>query len=111
MPIVRKTIIALAALGAVAVSFASPAHAWWRGGVVVGVAPVPYFFGPPVVYPPYYYPPVYAPPPVSYAPAPSVTGRACYAGPYVCPLEVAVPTGNPCSCPTNGGGRIGGRAN
>jgi hypothetical protein len=41
----------------------SHAHAYWRGGVWVGVGPaVPY-------YPP---PPVYVPPPVIYAPPPPV---------------------------------------
>ena len=28
-------------------------------------------------------------------------GQACYAGPYVCPLEAPSPVGAPCSCPTN----------
>jgi len=108
--IFQKTFIALAAVGVLAMGFAAPAHAWWRGGVFVGVAPVPFLVGPPVVYPPYYYPPAYYPPPVTYTPAPSAPGRACYAGTYVCPLDQAVPSGSSCSCPTNGGGRAGGRA-
>jgi hypothetical protein len=107
----RRSAIALAAVGALAISHATPAHAWVRGGVFFGVAPVPFFVGPPVVYPPYYYPPAYYPPPVTYSPAPgAVSGRACYSGNYVCPLDQSVPAGTACSCPTNGGGRIGGRA-
>jgi len=106
----RKSIIAGAAVAALAVSYAAPAHAWWRGGVVV--APFPFVVGPPVVYPPYYYPPAYYPPPAAYTPAPSTVqgGRACYAGGYVCPLNQPIPSGAACSCPTNGGGRIGGTA-
>lgn len=64
-------VAALAVLGAVAVP--GSAHAWWRGGVGVGiwvppvvVAPAPVYRAPPVYYAP---PPAYyAPPPVVYAP-------------------------------------------
>ena len=105
----RSAVIRLllpAALALAAVTAPSAAHAWWRCGV--------YFDFPPVVigpaapayyYPPYYPPPYYAPPP-GYAPA---AGQACYAGPYVCPLESPLAVGAPCSCPTNDG-RAGGRA-
>ncbi len=117
----HKSMIAVAAVGALAVSYSAPAHAWWRGGVVF--APIPFFAPPPVVYPPYYYPPAYyppPPPPAAYTADPGYApngvpgevagGRACYAGGYVCPLNQPVPPGGACSCPTNSGGRIGGRA-
>lgn len=90
----------------------TPAHAWWRGGVVVGIAPPPLYFGPPVYAPPpvYYAPPpvVYAPPPFYVAP-PSRYSQTCYAGPYTCPLQPPGPAGSPCSCPANQG-RAYGRA-
>ena len=79
----------------------SPAHAWrhwgWGWGPGIIIAP-PVFIAPPPVY--------YAPPPSYYAPR--AAGEACYAGPYVCPLERPGPQGAPCSCPTNNG-RAGGR--
>src|SRR5579862_2518669 len=83
----------LAAL-AFAAAAPTPAKAWWRGGVYFGIAPAPYYYGPPVVYPPIAYPPLaYAAPPVIYAPpgtypgSPPLAGQACYAGAYVCPLQ------------------------
>jgi hypothetical protein len=98
---VRFLLIAVAA-GIVAAP--APAHAWrhwgWGPGIVVGIPP------PVVVAPPGYY---YAPPPAYYY-APPPAGQACYAGPYVCPLDQPGPFGAPCSCPTNtgrAGGRIG----
>jgi hypothetical protein len=109
----------IAASAAVAVGlglFAAPgtANAWWRGGVFIGapvvVGPV---YPPPVYYPP---PPVYyaPPPPVVYAPpgatAPSQSAQSCYAGPYVCPLQYAMPAGATCSCYSNQGQPIPGRA-
>jgi hypothetical protein len=108
----RSAVIALTVAGAVAVSVPTPAHAWYRGGFFFGVAPFPVVVGPPVVYapPPYYAPGYYPPPPVAYTPAPGAIGRACYSGPYVCPLSAPVPVGGACSCPTNGGGRVGGRS-
>jgi hypothetical protein len=114
----RHGMIAFAALVAVAIGFATPAQAWWRGGVFVGVAPLPFFVGPPVVYPyyppPYYAPPYYAPG-VTYSPipgnvSPGSSGRSCYAASYVCPLDQNIAPGGACSCPSNTGGRIGGRA-
>lgn len=85
------------------VAVPAPAFAWrhggWGPGVFIGIVP------PVVVAPPGYY---YAPPAYYYAPQPA--GQACYAGPYVCPLDQPGPMGAPCSCPTNtgrAGGRIG----
>jgi hypothetical protein len=116
----RPRVAALGILALGSVALASPAHAWWRGGVVVGVAPPPFYFGPPVYYPP---PPVvYAPPPVVYAPpgpaygAPGVYSpppgfaQSCYAGPYMCPLTQSFPAGSACSCPDNYGRRVYGQA-
>lgn len=92
---------------------AAPAHAYWRGGVVVGVpfgpffVPPPLFIGPPVVYSP---PPVvFAPqPPIVYAapPPPPSAGQSCVAGPYVCPLTGPANIGASCSCPSNQGNRV-----
>ena len=64
---------------------------------------------------PYYPPPVYyAPPPVVYAAPPvyyeapvQASNGSCYAGPYVCPLNVAVPAGAQCSCPGRTGAVYG----
>lgn len=97
----------LATLALLAVGAAPPAaHAWWRGGVTFGVAPyAPYV--PPYRY--YYPPPVVYAPPAYYYPAPPPAGRACFAGPYTCPLAVASPINAPCSCPSNDGGRAAGR--
>jgi hypothetical protein len=62
VPLFGTALMALVFVGA----FAAPAHAWWRGGVWVGVAPAPYYYAPPHYYAP---PPVvYAPPPVYYPP-------------------------------------------
>ncbi len=76
----------------------SAAHAFWRGGVFIGVPPV--VVGPPA----YYVPPVYYAPPVTYVPA--ARGRSCYAGAYVCPMAVVRPVGEGCSCPAEGGRRV-----
>jgi len=109
---VFRLIPALAA--AVAGAFLLLPHdalAWGRVGVFIGVPPV--VFGPPVYAPPprfYYPPPVYYPAPSYYvAPVarPAPPGFTCYAGPYVCPLEVIHPVNAPCSCPAYGG-RVGG---
>jgi uncharacterized membrane protein len=97
--------IALAMAGTL--FFPGSAQAWWRHGPHWGGG---IYIGPPVYVPP---PPVYYPPPAYYAPptyyGPAATG-GCYAGPYVCPLQGATPAGAPCSCPTNEGGRVAGRA-
>jgi hypothetical protein len=89
-------------------------------GFFVGPGFVPFgfpIFAPPVIYaaPPIFYaaPPVYAPPAVIYdpqAPSAGVAADRCYAGAYVCPLNAPNPAGSPCSCPTNDGGRVSGRA-
>jgi hypothetical protein len=113
-------------LGAAAI-FASPAEAWWHGGVFVGLPPVvvapgyyaPYYY-PPAYYPPAYYPPGYYPPPYGYAPpaygtaappaAPQAKaetgsqgqvayGAMCYAGIYHCAAPANTPIGRTCSCP------------
>lgn len=86
------------------------AQAHWRGRVFFGVGPG---WGPPAYYypPPVYMvpPPVYAPPPAEYAAPPAEAegpppmAQACYAGPWVCPLQRAIPAGNSCACEgTNG---------
>jgi uncharacterized membrane protein len=88
-----------------------PALAWrhggWGPGIVIGIPP-------PVMAPPGYYdgPPAgyYDGPPPGYYSVPQPLGQACYAGPYVCPLDEPGPLGAPCSCPTErgrAGGRIG----
>lgn len=66
------SVLGLAAIG----SFAMPqqAHAWWRGGVGIGI------WVPPVVVAP----PVYAAPPVVYAPP-------AYAPGYYAPQRVWIP--------------------
>jgi len=121
----RLALFAGAAFVALAtVAMPSPARAWWRGGVVIGL---PVFVGPPavVVQQP---PVVYAPgPPVIYAP-PQAQGQwqgqgqgqwqgqgsppggyssaqapSCYAGPYVCPMAQAAPAGSSCACNDNNG--------
>ena len=38
-------------------------------------------------------------------------GQACYAGPYVCPMDRPVATGGSCYCLGNGSQRVWGRAN
>lgn len=111
----RHTLRFLAVAVGAAVVSPPAAHAYWRGGVFVGVSPFPLFVGPRFYAPPpvYYAPPpvvyapppaYYAPPPVPYAPAsaPRPLGRTCYAGPYVCPLRTPGPVGNQCSCPALG---------
>jgi hypothetical protein len=107
------------ALLAVAAAMTLPvaAQAYWRGGVFFGLPPV--FVAPPPAYyyppPAYYYPPAYvAPAPVYAAPpatssGPPAPGQACYAGPWVCPLNHAIPSGDSCSCVANGG-RVWGQA-
>jgi hypothetical protein len=95
-----KRLLAIAAVIAIT-ALPGTAHAWrggwgWGPGIVIGIPPV-------VVAPPAYY---YPPPGYYYAPP--AAGQACYAGPYVCPLDQAGPRGAPCSCPTNSG-RAGGR--
>jgi hypothetical protein len=78
-----------------------------------GFYPAPYYYPPPVYYPP---PPIYytPPPPQVYTPAPAAqpgTGQACYAGPYMCPMDRPVAPGASCYCLGNGGQRVWGRAN
>jgi hypothetical protein len=103
-----RSILAAVALAAV-VSIPSAAHAWWRGGWGIGFGFAPFYYPPPVyVAPPVYYPPPAAYPPAAY-PQQGPAGPACYAGPYVCPLDKAAPQGSPCSCPTNNNGRAGGQ--
>jgi hypothetical protein len=114
---VRTYLPAMLAAAAIGVTvLPTPAHAWWRGGVVIGVAPIVPFYAPPVYVPPPVY---YAPPPAYYAPPPAFSavppgfnnggeptaagGPSCYAGPYVCPTERAIPVGGACSCPGNNG--------
>ncbi len=106
---------------------ATPAQAWWRGGVWIGVPPIvvgapAYYPAYPYYYPPYYpyaYPPAYYPPPPAYPqsqaqPAPQsqgaqsqaqashqqvAYGSTCYAGVYVCAAPGNTPVNAGCSCP------------
>jgi hypothetical protein len=106
--------------------FPAAAQAWWRGGVYFGfppvvVAPPPAYYYPPPVYvgpPPVYAapPPIYsAPPPIYSAPPPGYSsappsGQACYAGPWVCPMQQPTASGSSCFCIANGD-RVWGRTN
>lgn len=60
-----KTCFAAVVLGCALIA-PTAAHAWWRGGVYVGVPPV--IVGPPVYY--YPRPVIYGPPPVYVVPRP-----------------------------------------
>jgi hypothetical protein len=93
-----------------------------RARVFVGIG-IP-FYGPGYYPPPAYYPPppaYYPPPPVVYAPPQTYSpppppmasgaGQACYAGPYVCPMDRPIETGGGCYCLGNGGQKVWGRAN
>jgi hypothetical protein len=55
------------------------AHAWWRGGVGIGIWVPPVVIAPPVVVVP---PVVYAPPPVAYVPAPYYPPRRVWVPPH-----------------------------
>ena len=98
----RSRLLLILAVVLAVTALPQTAHAWrhwgWGPGIYLGIAP-PIILGPPVYYaaPPYY---------GSHYARPA--GEACYAGPYVCPLDQPGPLGAPCSCPTNGG-RAGGR--
>jgi hypothetical protein len=88
-------------------------HGGWGGGwgVTIGIPyGYPYYYPYSYAYPSYYYtPPVYAAPPSAYpASSQSPPGYTCYAGPYVCPLQVVNPINGPCTCPTNNGDRANG---
>jgi hypothetical protein len=88
----------------------APAQAYWRGHVFFGFPPV---YVPPPAY--YYPPPVYVTPPPVYVAPPAEAGgppppaQACYAGPWVCPLQQATPVGNSCAC-QGASGPVWGRA-
>jgi hypothetical protein len=114
--VLRRAFVAMALCAAMIGLADRPAQA----RVFVGIG-IP-FYGPgyypgPYYYPPPYYPPppvVYAPPPpqtYSQAPVPSGGGQACYAGPYVCPMDRPVASGGSCYCLGNGGEKVWGRAN
>ncbi|HTZ69634.1 MAG TPA: hypothetical protein VMB71_03200 [Acetobacteraceae bacterium] len=110
----RQRILSALVLAGSLASIATPAAAWWRGGVWIGVPPV--VVTPPAYYPPYYpyyYPPYYAPPPY-YPPAatpipkaqnqsgvsgPVAYGTTCYAGVYSCQAPAKSPVGGGCTCP------------
>jgi hypothetical protein len=70
----RLKALTVAALLGGAAFVATPAQAWWHGGVFIGLPPVVVAPGP--VYPPYYYPPAYYPPPYPYAYPPPAYGQA-----------------------------------
>jgi hypothetical protein len=57
-----SVVLAVAGLAALGVAVPAPAHAYWRGGVWIGVGPAYPYLPPPVYYAPprYYAPPVYA---------------------------------------------------
>jgi hypothetical protein len=89
--------------GAIAAPKPAQAHVFFGFGIGVPVY-APYYY-----HPHYYRPYYYAPAPVYYPPYnPVPGGYTCYAGPYVCPLHYAHPINAPCSCPADGGGRVGG---
>jgi hypothetical protein len=137
----ESDIMQIRSIGRVGNTMASSLHVWRRLTVVLvvcaafmGVTSPPAdarvfvgfgvpFYGPGFYPPPYYYPP---PPPVYYAPPPPVVyappqayslppqagvGQACYAGPYVCPMDRPTATGGGCYCLGNGGQRVWGRTN
>lgn len=114
--VLRRAAVAVAlCVAMVGLAGSSPAQArvWIGIGVPFygpGWYPAPYYYPPP---PAYYPPPVYAPPPQTYsqAPPPAGGGQACYAGPYVCPMDRPVATGAGCYCLGNGGQKVWGRAN
>lgn len=109
MTATRSALFRVALLGlAAAALLPATAQAYWRGGVWFGLpgvymAPPPLYVAPPPVY---MAPPVYAAPPYAYAPAPSYNApapaQACYAGPWVCPLERPAAVGTSCACAGNG---------
>jgi hypothetical protein len=125
----RRASVAVALCAAIVGLASSPAQA----RVFIGFGfPFygPGYYPPPVYYPPppvYYAPPppaYYVPPPQTYSPPPAYSqgpaysqagptggGQACYAGPYVCPMDRPVATGAGCYCPGNGGQRVWGKAN
>jgi len=115
--IIRQTTVVVALCAAMVGLTVSPAHA--RVFIGIGIPFYgPAFYPPPVYYPPppaYYAPPTVYAPPQSYTPSaaaePSGAGQACYAGPYVCPMDRPVATGGSCYCQGNGGQRVWGRAN
>jgi hypothetical protein len=122
----RAGALAALAIGMCGVLASSPASAWWRGGVWIGLPPIviapgaPYY-GPAYYPPPYYpYPPgYYYPPPAAYpaTPVPPAQGQAqaqaqparpqgpvtygtiCHAGVYSCAAPNATPVGQGCVCP------------
>ncbi len=81
----------LAAVFLLPTLLAAPAAMAQPGGY--GGPPPPYYYGSP--------PPYYDPPPAYYGGPPTAT--ACFAGPYVCPLNRPAYPGQPCSCPTESG--------
>ncbi len=129
MHFLRRLTVAVALFATFAGLAASPAAARVFVGIGIpfgGFYPAPYYYPPPPVYyppPPVVYAPpqTYAPPPQSYAPPPPQVagsdgggdggGQACYAGPYVCPMDRPVATGGNCYCLGNGGQRVWGRTN
>jgi hypothetical protein len=113
--LVRPAMLAAVACAVLAsMAATTPAAAWWRGGVWIGVPPIvvgpPAYYPPPVYYPP---PPAYyaPPPPAAYAPQPSQSaGQSCNAGPYVCPMDHPVASGSSCYCLGNNRTQVWGRA-
>ncbi len=69
----RAGVLACAVAAGGMMMAATPAQAWWRGGVWIGVPPVVIGAPAPAYYPPYYYPPYYpyAYPPAYYPPPPA----------------------------------------
>ena len=69
--ILLRSLAIVALVGAGVSALPAPAHAWWRGGVFVGVTP---FYVRPA--------PLYAAPPVYYAPPPPVYYRRAWVPPH-----------------------------
>lgn len=70
--ILLRSLAALAVAGFAVAAMPSPANAWWRGGIAIGLPPI--YLAPPVyVAPAPVYAPasVYPPGPVYYAPSPA----------------------------------------
>src|ERR1700761_2648472 len=91
---IRTAAVVTAACAALLSLPTTPAQARVFVGVGIGLPFYGPYLPPPVYYPPpaAYYPPppvYYTPPPPAYSQAPvaSGPGQACYAGPYVCPMD------------------------
>jgi hypothetical protein len=115
-PLRALAVLAVAGGGAL---LATPAAAWWHGGVFIGlppvvVAPAPAYYPPYPYYPYYPYAPGYYAPPPAATPVPQAQGSTaapnqsghavaygttCHAGVYTCAAPWYTPVGKTCVCP------------